>query len=140
MAKRPKKIDNLWDIPLRTKPRKYSSPDELWEEASNYFLWCEEKGIVDNRSRDITGTGATMPRAFTWAGLQIYCEIESFRDYKNTYPEYSQVIARIEHVLYEQKFTGAASGVFKENIIARDLGLKDEGIEAKTTIKVNVGK
>ncbi len=140
MAKRPKIIKELWDIPLRRKPRKYSSPDELWEEASNYFLWCEEKGITDNRSRDIKGAGAKMPRAFTWAGLQIYCEIDSFRDYKTNYPEYSQVIARIEHVLYEQKFTGAASGVFKENIIARDLKLKDEGLEASTTINVKVDK
>jgi hypothetical protein len=35
-------------------------------------------------------------------------------------------MALIEDIIYNQKFEGAAAGLLKENIIARELGLKDQ--------------
>ena len=40
--------------------------------------------------------------------------------------DYMSVITRIEETIYNQKFTGAASGFLNPNIIARDLGLVDK--------------
>jgi hypothetical protein len=44
--------------------------------------------------------------------------ISNFSDYA--------AIHKIEDIIYDQKFTGAVIGIFKENIIARDLGLTDK--------------
>jgi hypothetical protein len=53
---------------------------------------------------------------------------DSLREYKTNpeYKDFSQVITRIEKIIYNQKFTGAASGFLNPNIIARDLGLTDK--------------
>jgi len=50
------------------------------------------------------------------------------RDLKKTDPQregFLQVINIIKDTVRTQKFSGAAAGFFKENIIARDLGLAD---------------
>jgi hypothetical protein len=44
----------------------------------------------------------------------------------DTSRDFSKVITRIRETIYEQKFTGAASGFLNPNIIARDLGLADK--------------
>ena len=36
------------------------------------------------------------------------------------------IIHKIEEIIYNQKFEGAAVGIFNSNIIARDLGLSDK--------------
>jgi hypothetical protein len=70
-------------------------------------------------------------------------DIESLRDYKTNpnYKDFSQVITRIGKVIYTNKFEGASAGVFNHNIIARDLGLKDQtenkNTNAPITIQIN---
>jgi len=122
----------------------FESPETLWEEAKKYFEWCDEnpfqeveqrKGNIiiqkgaDASSIDISPT-VELPkmRAYTWEGLEIFLDVESLREYKTnpTYKDFSQVITRISKIIYNQKFSGAASGFFNPNIIARDLGLRDQ--------------
>jgi hypothetical protein len=64
-------------------------------------------------------------RAFTWDGLELYLGVESLREYKTTYKDFSQVITYIGKIISTQKFEGAAAGLLNPNIIARDLGLRD---------------
>lgn len=117
---------------LRTKhgrDKLFESPELLWEEASKYFNWCDENPLLetDFRGKDATAVSIPKMRAYTWEGLELYLDIHSLRDYKNNkeYKDFSQVITRIEKIIYSQKFTGAAAGFLNPNIIARDLGLKD---------------
>jgi hypothetical protein len=50
--------------------------------------------------------------------------------------EFSDVITHIEEIIKTQKFTYAAVNMFNANIIARDLGIKDnKEIEIKDTRK-----
>lgn len=75
-------------------------------------------------------------RPYTMAGLCVFLGVNTkyFNDFKDSLKgktdqlskDFSEVLAENEDVMYNQKFTGATVGLFKENIIARDLGLKDK--------------
>ena len=49
------------------------------------------------------------------------CDLEHYK----TKEEFSEVLTHIDNIMKAQKFEGATVGIFKENIIARELGLKD---------------
>ena len=108
----------------------FESPELMWEAACEYFDWCEENPLieVDFKGKDAEQVDLPKMRAFTWQGLELYLDIHSLRDYKANpkYQDFSQVINRIEKIMYNQKFTGAAAGLLHPNIIARDLGLTDK--------------
>lgn len=69
-------------------------------------------------------------------GLCIYldCNVCYFKDFKAMLrdktakkdKDFSLIIARIEGIMYNQKFTGAAAGFLNPSIICRDLGLVDK--------------
>lgn len=115
--------------------------DSLWEEAVKYFEWVEQnplwesvlvaKGITINKGTDDEQTvySTSMPkmRAMTIQGFTIFADIceKTFANYRND-KDFVQVITRIEKIIYEQKFTGAAATLLNPNIIARDLGLSDK--------------
>lgn len=112
----------------------FASPDMMWEAACEYFEWCEENPLmeVDFRGKDADEVHIPKMRPFTMQGLCRYldCNTEYFRQFKSKLPDgeqgFSRVITRIEETIYEQKFTGAASGFLNANIISRDLGLIDK--------------
>lgn len=118
---------------LRSKhgrDRLFESPEILWEAATEYFEWCEANPLIeiDFRGKDLEKVEIPKMRAFTWDGLELYLDVYSLRDYKTNpeYKDFSQVIARMEKTIRDQKFSGAAAGFLNANIIARDLGLTDK--------------
>lgn len=125
------KGNSFWQ--LRSKhgrDKLFTSPEILWEAAQEYFKNCEQNPLLeaDWVGKDAIEVKKPKMRAFTWAGLELYLDIDSLREYKTNpdYKDFSQVITRIEKIMYEQKFTGAAAGLLHPNIIARDLGLVDK--------------
>ena len=105
----------------------FKSPDLMWEAACDYFEWCETNPIEAGKAK--------LNRPFTIHGMCIYldCNTSYFKNFKKQIKEddplkeeFSSVIAKIEQIIYNQKFEGAAVGIFKENLIARDLGLIDK--------------
>lgn len=108
----------------------FSDPELLWDASCEYFKWCEENPLIeiDFKGKDADRVEIPKMRAFTWEGLELFLDIHSLRDYKTNenYKDFSQVITRIEKIIYSQKFTGAAAGFLNPNIIARDLGLSDK--------------
>lgn len=143
---------------LRTKhgrDKLFSTPEILWEAAQEYFEWVDANPFQEAEQRKgniIIQKGAEVGdldlspivelpkmRAYTWAGLELYLDIDSLRDYKThaDYKDFHQVITRIEKIIYDQKFTGAASGFLNPNIIARDLGLADKKEVDKTVKRLN---
>lgn len=151
------KSNQFWK--LRSKhgrDKLFSSPDLLWEAACEYFDWCEKNPLLETEQakgnakpvrNKKTGRYTFPPnlinlpkmRAFTWDGLELYLDIYSLRDYKTKpeYKDFSQVITRIEKIIFNQKFTGAASGFLNPNIIARDLGLTDKVESKNTNLNIN---
>ena len=129
---------------LRTKhgrDKLFSSPEILWEAACEYFQYVIDNPIEVEETKikpnSVEVTVNKLKRPFTWDALELYLDIESLRDYKTNpnYKDFSQVITRIEKVIYSNKFEGASAGVFNANIIARDLGLKDQS-ENKNTHEI----
>jgi hypothetical protein len=133
----------------------FASPTLLWKAACQYFDWCENNPLMEveqakGNSKPVqdeeSGQWVFPPnlielpkmRAFTLHGLCLYldCNTAYFRSFKAQEraqkEDFSTVIAKIEEIIYNQKFTGAAAGFLNANIIARDLGLKDK-IETELT-------
>ena len=91
------------------------------------------KGVVEVR----------IPPPLTWTSFDAWLFehkiIKDTGDYRtNTsgaYDEFSEVIHAIGNIMFQSKFDGAVGGLYKENIIARDLGLIDKS-EVNSTIKL----
>jgi len=119
----------------------FSSPEILLEESLKYFQWCIDNPFieVDFRGKDAKEVYIPKMRPFTWDGLELFLGVESLREYKTNpdYKEFSQVIARIGKIIYDQKFSGAAAGFLNPNIIARDLGLKEQSDVTSGGEKIN---
>lgn len=105
----------------------FSSPEVLWDAACEYFEWCDKHPLQEQDwvGKDGRPVKKNLVRAYTWSGLEYYLGVSSLREYKTNekYKDFFQVIARIEQVIYTQKFEAAAAGLLNANIIARDLGL-----------------
>ena len=133
------KGNKFWQIRTQHGRKKlFSSPAILWEEAVKYFTWCDENPFIEHKPMSVSngnGQGSNIElievpikRPYTWEGLEIFLDISSLREYKTNenYNDFSQVIKQIEKTIYTNKYSGAASGFFNANIIARDLGLVDK--------------
>lgn len=109
----------------------FSSPDELWAAACEYFEWVHENPLYESKAFAYQGevTVETLPkmRAMTEAGLCFFLDIgtSTLHDYKKK-EDFSDVIAKIEQVIFTQKFEGAAADLLNANIISRELGLVDK--------------
>src|SRR5699024_4951501 len=66
-------------------------------------------------------------RAMTISGLCLFLDIDrsTWYDWASR-DDYSNIVKRVEEVIYSQKFAGAAADLLNANIIARDLGLADK--------------
>jgi hypothetical protein len=121
------------------RPKKIKSPKMLWDLACDYFSQVSNNPIV--ASFTVHGgemAGKSFPsrriRPFSWQGLDDYLfelgVIVRLEDYKSNkdgrYNEFADIITRVGNIIYNQKFEGAAVGLFKENIISRELGLVDK--------------
>lgn len=117
----------------------FATPALMLEAACEYFEWCDQNPFIESKPMVVSSGGNTgssiemaeipVKRPYTIQGLCLYlnCNTAYFRQFKtNCIEDFSTVIAEIEEVIYNQQFSGAVSGFFKENIISRNLGLKDQ--------------
>lgn len=121
----------------------FETPEHLWEAACEYFEWCDENPLIeiDYKGKDNEMVNYPKMRAYTWQALELFLDIDSLREYKTNpnYKDFSQVITRIDKIIYSQKFEGAAAGFLNPNIIARDLGLADKTQnENKGEVKITI--
>lgn len=136
---------------LRTKhgrDKLFETPEILREECETYFEWVDANPWFRKeaiKSGDLAGKTMDVetPRPYTLAGLCIYLNVsESYwRTFRNTEGlgnDFLSVIDWCELVIRTQKFEGAAVGAFNANIIARDLGLKEQTEISGKNIKVEI--
>lgn len=129
----------------------FSSPVIMWEAACEYFEWCDSNPFIEVAfmGKNITQVKIPRMRPYTLDGLCTFLNVASsyFREFKRTTlpkqenaEDFLSVITRIEAIIRNQKFSGAAAGFFNANIIARDLGLVDKqqlGGDAENPIVTN---
>ena len=134
------KNNEFWKLRLKHgRDRIIESPEALWENACEYFKWCDDNPLIeiDFRGKDIERVEVPHPRVYQKPAFAIACGVSAWRvisDLRNVNQDFLQVITRIEEIIYTQKFEHAAVGMFNASIIARDLGLK-ESIDHTTNDK-----
>lgn len=110
---------------------KFESPKALWSACCEYFEWVEANPLYEVKAFAFQGviTQESLPklRAMTISGLCIFLDITrqtwgTFRAIEG----FSDITTRAEEIIYDQKFSGAAADLLNANIIARDLGLKEQ--------------
>lgn len=131
------KHNKFWKLRSRHGREKlFTTPELLWKAACEYFQWCEDHPLLEEKGFAYQGTvtkeSFAKMRAMTLSQLCFYlhCNEAYFRQFKAGLPEgeqgYSTVISEIETVIYNQKFQGACADLLNANIISRDLGLIDK--------------
>lgn len=102
----------------------YITTEERWNEQN----WVGKEGMEVTKKH---------PTPFTMQRLCMFLDVNTvyFAQFKSKLDlnkeidkDFSKVITHVEEIIYSQKFEGAATGFFNANIIARDLGLKDQTI------------
>lgn len=128
------------------RPRKIQSVDELiklWNEYVDYIDSIDSKWItVDFRGKDADRVEVPHTIPMTKIGFANFCDLhawEVLKDLKDVSQEFSEVVTRIEKMIYNHKLTGASVGAFNSSIIASDLGLKNRTENTnKTELNISV--
>ena len=118
----------------------FKTPELLWDAACEYFKWCDENPLKEQKAFHaqgiITTTDLNKMRAYTIGAFLLYIRASEtyLQNFKHGLKEKTDqqskdflgVIRDIEQTIYNQKFTGASADLLNANIIARDLGLSDK--------------
>lgn len=119
---------------LRSKDgrdKKFKTPEDLWKACCDYFQWVKDNPLIEEKmfhtSYGIKRENVSKKRPMTLAGLRVHIGLSKagYEVYRKR-EAYQWVAAAVSDIMYSQKFEGAAAGFFKENLIARELGLKDK--------------
>lgn len=111
------------------RKRKFT-PDQLWDEAVKYFDWVEKNPILEEKASnykgEITIYQLKKPRAMSINRMCSFIGLDysNYTKYRKD-EKYSNTCQDIDTIIRQQKFEGAAAGVFNPVIIARDIGLKE---------------
>lgn len=132
MAQGPPKGSQFWK--LRTshncRPLKLKTPEIMWELCCEYFEAVEANPLIEVKPYVVNGEVEMVEipklRPMTIGGLLNFLGIchQTWRTYRER-DGYEETAEKVDRVIREQKFAGAAAGFFNPMIICRDLGLRD---------------
>ncbi|RWI60261.1 MAG: DNA-packaging protein [Mesorhizobium sp.] len=109
----------------------FATPDDLFAACCEYFEWVEANPLYEAKPFAYQGEvkieQIAKMRAMTIMGLCIFLDISraTWDNYRQR-QDFLAITTRVEDIIREQKFTGAAAELLNANIIARDLGLADK--------------
>ncbi len=115
----------------------FKTPEALWEASCQYFEWVEANPLWEQKVTQYQGVPVSMEvpklRAMTILGLCNYLGIARRTwNYWQDNEMLKDTVEKIEGIIYEQKFAGAAADLFNANIIAREIGLADKSSQEIT--------
>ena len=122
------------------RPPIFDSPTTLWTKTKDYFQECDDNPLlkIETTSSEKGNYNKTIEHKipYTWEGLYVFLGISHLDLYKER-QEFIGIITHIGNIIRNQKYTGAAAGLFNANIIARDLGLKEHNDHTTDGEKIN---
>jgi len=136
----PRRLPNRWWLARHDYSRNgkagmsplFDTPEELWGACCKYFEWAEHNPVYESRAfqhkDDVQIKDVPKSRPFTQTALCRFLGVtnQCWWNYRNAKgPEFAKVCSTVDDIIYEQKFAGAAVGLYNPVIIARDLGLRD---------------
>ena len=110
---------------------KFADEDVLWDACCEYFTWVEENPLWESKVVQRNGEPVDHPlskmRAMTISGMCVFLDIteDTWDNYRKR-DGFLGVTKKVDAIIRDQKFSGAAAGLLNPNIIARDLGLSDK--------------
>jgi hypothetical protein len=123
----------FWRTRVSSGPEpRFADAEALWAACDSYFSWTEDNPIIEEQLVTYKGMTRLVPvpkvRPMTKRGLCRFLGIAhtTWAEWKKDRPELAEAIERAESVIWEQKFNGAAVGIFNGNLVARELGLADK--------------
>jgi len=139
-ARKPKKsnVDDFWNVRAKAGRKKiFETPDELWNACVEYFEYNSKRSInkVDFRGGFAKRVLIPTPSPMSIEGLCLFLGVNTkyLWDFKDglkkedpLYEQFSEIITRVEAIIFKQQFEGATAGIYNSNIIARKLGLTDK--------------
>ena len=118
--------------PAGGRPFKFQSPEQLWTACTEYFKWVEDNPLIEDKvfmyKGSITHANLKKMRAMTIETLCLFLGIvpATWLRYQTEYSEEFKLVTKLAcMVIKGQKIRGAAAGLLKESIIARELGLPE---------------
>lgn len=113
------------------RPLSYQ-PDDLWLKFTEYCRWAENNPLYRHdviKTGEMTGEILNIPlkRPLSITRFCSFADIslDTFLNYEKR-PEFLDISKQIRSIIESEQFEGAAVGNYKENIIARVLGLVDK--------------
>lgn len=109
----------------------FETPEQLLESCNEYFEWVQDNPLKSSEVVKYKYYAELIEvpkmRPMTIEGLCNFIDIsvKGFKLYRDRI-DFIPVVTRVEQIIYNNKFEGAASGFLNPNIIARDLGLQDK--------------
>lgn len=122
---------------LMGRPRKFETPEVLMNDCLKYFKYARDNPLKEAKFYTNDGCPGTHDmdklRVFNLWGLTTYIGIVertwyAWKDAKNSLyrPDLIHVMGWAEGVIRSQQVEGATSGLLKEQIVSRLLGLADK--------------
>ena len=136
----------LWEIVRDGEIRISNTPQDFWEQACEYFQWCDDSGI---NVRDYVNSGKNAgqeyirnkDRPYSIMGLCLFCgiNIKYFNDLLEMPDDnlFKIVAERVSYIIYEQNFSNAAIGNYSSNFMVKLLETSKPPTPTKA-ITVNV--
>lgn len=123
--------------------RLYNNPQELWDGCVEYFDWITANPLKESKLASYEGDHQIVEvprlRAMTIRSLCVFLDIDqqSWANWRKGREDLQPVIAKVEDIIFANKFEGAAAGLLNPTIIARELGLIDKR-EQSGTVQVTI--
>lgn len=111
---------------------KFGNPDDLWDACAQYFEWVTENPLFEDRLVTFQGHATHEPvakmRAMTVGAMCLFIDVSrsTWDEWRASRPDLSDIISRVEAIIFAQKFEGAAADLLNGNIVSRELGLADK--------------
>jgi hypothetical protein len=136
-----------WEIVNSGRIVVSNTPEELWENAVDYFAWCDMNPIVSKIT--ITagkGTGdqvnKSSRRPYSIKGLCLHCGIleeyiRDVRSIKDRQSLYYSVVSKILYIIYIQNLEMATIGEFNPIFVAKVLNMEKDDVP-NNPVKIHV--
>lgn len=125
--------NKIWEARSTAGPKPvFATPEELEAACVEYFEWVHENPLKTVELVKFQGAAKQVEvpkmRAMTIGALCLFLDItqKTWFAWRESRSDLSDVITRVEEVIRQQKFEGAAADLLNPNIIARDLGLAEK--------------
>jgi hypothetical protein len=116
----------------------FDTPVKMLDAITDYFNAVDANPYKEHDyvGKDATSVYRQKMRPYTWHGLCLFLGynpeyFEKFEEYTREEifrggSQYRRVIKHARALIYDNKLSGATSGLFSHHIVARDLGLADK--------------